>query len=477
MLKFYNTLTNQKEEFKPLNPPEVKMYNCGPTVYGYAHIGNFSSYLMADLIRRYLEYLGYQVKQVKNITDVGHLVADADEGEDKMEKAAREQQKDPYEIARFYEKAYLADEAKLKMAEPYKRPRATEHVTEMIEIIKVLLNKEFAYETSDGIYFDISKFPNYGQLSGNTLDQIQAGKRVEINENKRHPYDFALWKKLVGDNKNHIMKWNSPWGEGFPGWHIECSAMARKYLGDQIDIHTGGEDNIFPHHECEIAQSEGFSGKQYVKYWLHKRWFFVEGQKMSKSLGNIYTIADIEKMGFDPLDLRYLFLSVHYRAKLNFTQKGLEDAKLNRQKFNNLIQKLQSISDPQKGLAVFDLIRETKQQFEEAMNDDLNTSGALGVLFSFLKEVNKRLRDKSIRSKEAQEILDFLTKVNQVFMVFDFAQKNERTPETIMNLLEKRNQARKEKDFGLADSLRDEIMANGYSLKDNPDGTTSVQKI
>ena len=248
MIKLYNTYTNKLEVFKPINGKEVKMYNCGPTVYSYAHIGNFSSYLMADLLRRYLEYSGYKVKQVKNITDVGHLVADADDGEDKMEKAAREQKKDPYVIARFYEKVYIEDENKMNILEPFIRPRATEHINEMIHMIEVLMKKGYAYETEDGIYFDITKFKDYGKLSGNTLDKLHIGARVEINDKKKHPYDFALWKKLVFNNKYHIMKWDSPWGEGFPGWHIECSAMARKYLGDRIDIHTGGEDNIFPHH-------------------------------------------------------------------------------------------------------------------------------------------------------------------------------------------------------------------------------------
>jgi cysteinyl-tRNA synthetase len=479
MLQLYNTLTNKKEKFKPLHPGEVKMYNCGPTVYSRAHIGNFASYLMADLIRRYLEYLGYRVHQIKNITDVGHLVADADDGEDKMQKAAREEKKDPYEIARYYETIYLKDSQKLNILDAEQNPRATEHISEMIEMIEGLMQKGFAYETEDGVYFDIAKFPKYGKLSGNTLDKLQAGKRVDINENKKHPYDFALWKKIIGKNKDHIMQWDSPWGKGFPGWHIECSAMSRKYLGEQIDIHTGGEDNIFPHHECEIAQSEAFSGQPFTKYWIHKRWFFIDGEKMSKSLGNIYTVDDIERMGFSPLDLRYLFLSVHYRAKLNFTPKGLSDAKLNRAKMNNVVRQLQQIAQEKKeagGEIVDKLILPTKQKFETAMNDDLNTSAALAVVFEFLKIINTKISQRELSAKEAKKTLDFLEKINYIFATFNFGLEDEIVPIEIQKLAQTRQEARKNNDFVAADKLRDELLAKGYEMRDERGGTYRVVK-
>ena len=316
MLKFYNTLTRTKEEFRPLNGNTVTMYSCGPTVYNYAHIGNLRTYIFMDLIRRTLKYEGYKLKGVMNITDVGHLMADSDDGEDKMAVASREQNKTPWEIAEQYTKVFFEDLAKLNISKPEIIAKATEHIPEMIDYVKSLEEGGVSYETSDGIYFDISKFPRYGCLSRANIEEQLAGARVEVNDEKRHPADFALWKKA---DPLHIMQWDSPWGKGYPGWHIECSAMSRKYLGECFDIHSGGVDHIPIHHENEIAQNEVLTGKQSVRFWMHGEFMLVNNGKMSKSLGNTYTIADLEKKGYDPLDFRFFCLNKGIRpARLPF---------------------------------------------------------------------------------------------------------------------------------------------------------------
>ena len=454
--QIYNTLTNKKEIFKSIKKDEVTMYNCGPTVYSTAHIGNFASYLMADLIRRYLEYKGYRVKQVMNITDVGHLVSDADTGEDKMEKAAREEKLDPNAIARKYEELFHKDRKKLKIKDALVYPRATEHVEEQIEKIKILIEKGFAYETTDGVYFDVSKFPEYGKLSGNKLEDLKAGSRVEVNEDKKHPADFALWKKCVGENEYHVMKWNSPWGEGFPGWHVECSVMSMKYLGETLDIHTGGEDNIFPHHECEIAQSESMNGKKFVNYWIHKRHILVDGEKMSKSKGNFYTLADLEKKEFSPLAFRYAIMSVHYRQQANFSFKSLEDAQKSIDRLQEFVHELMSnpFRGPSEGGDSY------VEKFEANMDDDLNVSGALGVVFDLVHEVRK---NKSKFSSE--EVLKFLKKVNSIFEVLVFEEQV--VSKGIKKKIEEREEARKNKDFKTADRIRDELLKQGIELKDS----------
>lgn len=458
-LHFFNTLTKKLEEFVPIKKGHVTMYNCGPTVYSTAHIGNFSAYLMADLIRRYLEYKGLKVKQVMNITDVGHLVADQDSGEDKMEKAAREEKIDPWAIARKYEEIFHADRRKLRIKDAFAYPHATETVKEQVAIIEDLLKKDFAYETDDGVYFDVTHFKNYGKLSGNSLDQVLAGARVDVNEHKKHPADFALWKKCVGENEHHIMRWPSPWGEGFPGWHIECSAMSMMHLGSQIDIHTGGEDNIFPHHECEIAQSEAHTGKQFANYWLHRKHILVDGEKMSKSKKNFYTISDIEAKGFDALAFRFAMLSSHYRQSTNFSWKLLEDATKNRERIQSFIDEL--LSDPFAGPD--DSIMTYRKRFEDFMDDDLNVSGALSVIFDLLHDVRK---DRSLFSSEV--VLAFLTGANMLFDVFHF-EKSHLTAE-ITEKISQREKARAEKDFALSDTLRDELLDLGIEVKDTPEG-------
>ncbi len=316
MLKLYNTLTREKEEFHPIKQNVVTMYSCGPTVYNYAHIGNLRTYVFMDMLRRSLRYCGYKIKGVMNITDVGHLLSDADDGEDKMEKAAKEQKKTPREIADYYTEIFFKDLTRLNIGKPEIIAKATEHIPDMISYVQDLVKKGYGYETSDGIYFDIAKFDGYGKLSRLNLDEQIAGARVEVNTEKRHPADFALWKKA---EKNHIMQWESPWGMGYPGWHIECSAMSRKYLGVTFDIHTGGVDHIPVHHENEIAQSEAREDTKTVNTWMHGEFMLVDGGKMSKSLGNTYTIDNLIERGYSPLAFRYFCLNAHYRKKLNFT--------------------------------------------------------------------------------------------------------------------------------------------------------------
>ncbi|MGE3278274.1 MAG: cysteine--tRNA ligase [Candidatus Altimarinota bacterium] len=486
-MHLYNTLTNTLEELKPMTPGKVTMYNCGPTVYNFAHIGNLSSYLMADLLRRYLEYKGYEVKQVMNITDVGHLVSDSDTGEDKMEKAAKEQKLDPIQIARKYEEAFHADRKKLRIKDAIAYPRASEYIQEQLAMVKDLLKKGIAYETSDGVYFDVSQFPNYGQLSKNKLEDLNAGARVEVKDEKRNPADFALWKKCVGENAHHILRWDFNTGEkltldpqpstlnpqpspGFPGWHIECSAMASALLGDQIDLHTGGEDNIFPHHECEIAQSCAVSGKPFfAKYWLHKRHIFVDGEKMSKSKGNFFTLADLEAKGFSPVAFRYLILSIHYRQNTNFTMKSLEDAQKSINRLQTFLEEMQNTNDngPVVNVGLY------RSQFEQSLDDDLNTSGALAAVFEMVKEGNKLLHESN-GIKNRLEVLNFLHDFDQVFAVLSWDIEKQQNPEIEIYISE-RNKAREAKDFQKADQIRDELKKKGIELIDK-DGKTVWKK-
>jgi cysteinyl-tRNA synthetase len=474
LLKLYNTFTKKEEEFTSLIEEKVTMYTCGPTVYGRPHIGNYASFLMADLLRRWLEASGYEVTHVKNITDVGHLVADRDAGEDKIEKQAKQEKQDPLAIARKYEEQYLADEKSLNMLEPAHRPRATETIKEMIALTEVLVEKGFAYETEDGVYFSVEKFPSYGSLSGNTLEHLSAGARVDIKEEKKHPADFALWKKCVGDNTDHILRWPSPWGEGFPGWHIECSAMSTKFLGEQIDIHTGGEDNIFPHHECEIAQSESASGKQFVRMWLHRRRIDMGKEKMSKSLGNVLSLPDIVEKGYSPLDLRYYFLSVHYRTNLKFSWKGMDDAKKARRKISEWIAEsdrwparmsVRSDGSVISGQCSEGDIDVWKKKFEDAMDSDLNTPAALGVVFDLMSW--SRAEKFSTEGLEALQAL--VSEIGFTFGCFE-AEEEEEMPEEVHVLLKRREEVRAAKDFDASDHLRDEIASLGYEVRDEAEG-------
>ncbi len=480
-LRFYNTLSKKEEDFVPLCEGKVTMYTCGPTVYGRPHIGNYSSFLMADLLRRWLEAgHGYEVTHVKNITDVGHLSGDAvpdAEGSDKIEQQAKKEKVDPLQIAKKYTEQYLADEKALNFREPAHRPKATETIPEMIAMIESLLKKGHAYATDDGVYFSVESFPSYGKLSGNSLRSLNAGARIEVKEQKKHPADFALWKKCVGENAHHILRWHSPWGEGFPGWHIECSCMSEKFLGSPFDIHTGGEDLIFPHHECEIAQSEGSGdGTPHVRYWIHKRFIDIgstsspqEVQKMSKSLGNVLTLPDIEAMGFSPLDLRYYLLSVHYRTNLKFTQKGLEDAHKARRKIMEWMGEVENgkwkmENGQPDATAQAGSVVTTKSLFDAAMDHDLNTPDALSRVFEILTGSRAQKWVDGIDEDAYKKLLEFIRVIRDTFGCFD--PEEVRIPDDVLLLQEKRRRAREEKNFAESDALREAIKKRGYEVRD-----------
>lgn len=479
-MRLYNTLTKRKEEFVPLKPGHVGMYNCGPTVYSFAHIGNFASFLMGDVLRRYLEYSGYSVKQIMNITDVGHLteddVADA-QGEDKMAKAARERQLTIEDIAQEYETAFHEDRRRLNCLDAHEYPRATEHVKEMIEMIVDLLDLGLAYIAEDQVYFEIEKFADYGILSGNTTEQLMAGARVAADPNKRNPLDFTLWKK----DPDHLMKWPSPWGEGFPGWHIECSAMSRKYLGEQFDIHTGGEDNIFPHHECEIAQSSGGDGKVFARYWVHRRHIMVDGKKMSKSAGNFYTVRDLLKQGYDGLEIRYALISTYYGANSNFTVEGLKSARKNLAYLREFRARQQSLPEGHSGAsevgAVDSLAEEKDAAFRVALDDDLNTSAAFAAVRDFCREAYKICTTRAAGERAISQLIAW----DSVLGVLDPVRSQESnvfeevapglTAADIEVLLEERKAARERKDYAASDRIRDALHEKGIAIKDGPDGT------
>ncbi len=483
-LTLYNTLTRRDEEFTPRDPERVTVYTCGPTVYGRPHIGNYASFLMADLLVRWLEAgHGYTVIHAKNITDVGHLVADRDEGEDKIEKQAMAEKLDPLAIARKYEAQYLEDEKALNMREPQFRPRATEFIPQMISMTKKLLSEGKAYETGDGIYFSVETFPSYGSLSGNTLEKLDAGSRVKVNEDKKHPADFALWKKCTGENAKHLLRWSFETGErsssqgddpsaGFPGWHIECSAMSTALLGESIELHTGGEDNIFPHHECEIAQSECVTGKKpFVRLWLHRRRIDIGEQKMSKSLGNVLSLPDIQAEGFSPLDLRYYLLSVQYRTNLKFSKKGLDDAKKARRKITEWIHVIEDAKDTSKAEEAEEKLVSFSREFRDAMDNDLNTPQALSVIFEYM---NWFYAQKALTDVMHSEVRSFIAMIRSTFGCFE--PEREEIPEAVTKLMDEREVARGQKNFAESDRLRDAIAALGYEVRDGADGQ-SIRKV
>lgn len=479
MIRFFNTLTKKKEIFKPLGR-KVTMYNCGLTVYDYAHIGNLRAYAFVDLLRRWLEWKGYKVKQVMNFTDVGHMTQDevlaSDVGEDKMETAARREHKIVWDIADFYIKAFLEDSKKMNFLEPYVRPQATKHIKEMLEIIKLLIERGYAYETPSGVYFDVSRFKNYGKLSGNTIERLKegAGGRVEFNPHKRNQFDFALW---IND-PNHLMKWNSPYGTGYPGWHIECSAMSMKYLGKTLDIHTGGVDNIFPHHECEIAQSEGATGKPFVRYWMHTSHLLVNGQKMAKSLGNFFTLRDLLEKGYNPKAIRFLLLSAHYRTQLNFTEDGLRKAE---KTLTGMIEFLKRLKEAKgkDNKPLSKKIIQAKRKFESALDDDLNMPLALAAVFDFIRETNKAMDENKLSKKNAKEIISAFLDMDKVLGLGlkEQLKKKQAVPKYILELLKKREQLRRQRRFEEADRIRKEILEQGYIIEDTPKGPKAKKKI
>lgn len=461
MLRLYNTLSREKEDFVPVGKT-VTMYSCGPTVYNYAHIGNLRTYVFMDIVRRVLRYDGYKLKGVMNITDVGHLLSDGDTGEDKMELAAKKQQKSPYEIAAYYTDVFFKDIAALNIGKPEIIAKATDHIQDMIEYVQKLVELGYGYETSDGIYFDISKFKDYGKLSRLNLEDQIAGARVEVNDEKRHPADFALWKKAP---KEHIMQWESPWGMGYPGWHIECSAMSRKYLGSLIDIHSGGVDHIPVHHENEIAQSEALEGHKTVNYWLHGEFMLVDGGKMSKSLGNTYTIAQLEEMGYSPLSFRYFCLNTHYRKKLNFTFEGLKAAQTAYKRLLNTLYE-HKIGKNATAPAV---IEKYKTDFQAAIDDDLNIPLALGILWTMTKEALSK--DIYALALEFDKVLGLdLNKAAP-------AEKEKiEVSDDIKAIADERFDARKAKNWAESDRLRDVLAEKGYAVIDSKDGYTLEKK-
>ena len=455
MLKLYNTLTRKKEEFVPLKKGTVKMYSCGPTVYNYAHIGNMRAYIFMDTLRKVLKYNGYKVKHVMNITDVGHLVSDADEGEDKMAKTARIENRSVYEIAKEYTDAFMKDIKALNIDTPEHIAKATEHIREMEIYVNDIVKNGYAYETSKGVYFDTSKLPNYGKmLSNNNIDDLKAGARVEVDTEKRNPQDFALWIKAP---KEHIMKWNSKWGLCYPGWHIECSAMSRKYLGDKFDIHTGGVDHIPIHHENEIAQSIGATGHNLANYWMHVEFLLIDGGKMSKSLGNVYTLNDLKAKGIDALSYRYFTYSSHYRNKLNFTWDAIKSAKNSLNKLRDMIALHKDVNKK----IDKNIISKYEEQFLDAINDDMNMPVAVSVVWEIAKEKEK-----------SNYFYELIKKFDSVLSLdLDKNDKEDiNIPEDIKLILNERKDARKNKNFAKSDELRDKLKELGYIVKDTKDG-------
>jgi cysteinyl-tRNA synthetase len=465
-MKLYNTLSHQLEEFTPLEPGHVRMYNCGPTVYGDQHVGNYRTFAFADTLRRYLEYKGLKVTQIVNITDVGHLTQDdLDAGEDKIAAKAREMGWTPLQVAEHFMERFIRDRRTLLFREPSRFTRATEHIPEMVELIRKLLDKGIAYRVGGNVYFDVTKFPDYGKLSGNSLDTIKAGARIEINPEKKNPADFALWKT----DEKHLMQWDAPWGRGFPGWHVECSAMSMKYLGESFDIHTGGEDNIFPHHECEIAQSEAATGKKFVRVWVHARHLMWNGQKISKSLGNVVLVQDLLDYGLTPAEIRFGLVSSRYSQRVNFSWKGFDDS---RKALGYLIEFKRRLQDAAKkpgGAGGIDL-EKIRKTFEERMDDDLDVAGAIGVLQTFRNEGNRAI-DQGLAGEGARKALDLLEKFDAVFGVLGGADvAADPPPPEVADLANQRDEARKKKDFKKADEIRDKIKALGWSVEDTKEG-------
>ncbi len=488
-LHIYNSLTRQKETFKPLHEGrampagrQVGMYVCGPTVYSHSHIGHGKSYVSFDIIVRYLRYLGYNVLYVQNITDVGHLLGETNDGEDRLVRQSKIEQKHPMQIAEEYTRSYFEDMDALNVLRPDISPRASGHIIEQIEMIKKLVKGGAAYEVNGSVYFDVRTFPDYGKLTRRSLDDMVEGTRVEVRSEKRNPQDFALWKRAEPE---HIMRWPSPWGEGYPGWHIECSAMSMKYLGETFDIHGGGIDNQFPHHECEIAQSVCATGKPFVKYWLHNNLVTVSGQKMSKSLGNFVTLKEAFAR-FDPLVVRFFILQSHYRSTLDFSNEALSGAKAGFDKLVNTIRNVRTelakgVAESRAGILPFD-IQPYKKRFIEAMDDDFNTPQAIAVLFDLARETNQLLHAEAKLGAEVFQSIDefFRTFGGEILGIVPEACSHPLSEDSVDGKLEAglmqllidvRAEARKQKHFALSDMIRDGLKRFGIALEDKKEGT------
>jgi len=460
-MKLYNTLSRKIEEFKPLNPPNVSLYTCGPTVYDYTHIGHMRTYTNNDFLKRTLNFLGYKVKHVLNITDVGHLTGDDDSGEDKLEKGAKKTNRSVWDVAKFYTDFFFKTTDALNIIRPDITCRATDHIKDMLQFIEKLKQNGLTYETKEALYFDTPKFVSYGKLSGQKLDEKKKGARndVYLDPEKKNPTDFVLWFKRIGRFANHTMYWPSSWGDGFPGWHIECSVMSIKYLGETIDIHTGGIDHIAIHHENEIAQSEGVTGRQFVRFWFHNNFLMVNNQKMSKSLGNFYTVDDLKKNNIEPLAIRYLFLQSHYRQLLNFTLESTKSSQEALNKLKNVINELKNNSLTRKLVNSSTKLTDYKKQFAEALSNDLQIPRALAIMWEMLKS-----------DLPPQEKLDLLFDFDKVFGLRLGEVREEKIPEEIIKLAEQRKLARQNKDFKKSDELRIKIESKGFGTLDTKEG-------
>ncbi|WP_010298391.1 cysteine--tRNA ligase [Clostridium senegalense] len=459
----YNTMTRKKDEFIPVVPGKVGMYTCGPTVYNYAHIGNLRTYIFEDVLKKSLEYAGYKVKHVMNVTDVGHLQSDGDEGEDKMALGASREKKTVWEIAKFYEEAFLDDCKKLNVKRPNVVCRATEHIKEMINFIKVLEEKGYTYQSNGNVYFEIDKFKDYTKLANLSIEELEAGSRIEVDPNKKNPLDFVLWF-TNSKFKNQIMQWESPWGRGFPGWHLECSTMSMKYLGDSIDIHCGGIDHIPVHHTNEIAQSEAYSGKKWVNYWMHGEFLVLDGGKMSKSTGDFLTVKRLEEEGFSPLDYRYFCLQSRYRKQLIFSFENLDAA---RKSFKALKKRIATILENVCENDNFnnENINNYNEKFKKQISDDLNIPNAFTVLLDVLKDENLTNLEKKFLIEDFDKVLSLeLTSVEKDLSNIDV--------ESIENLIKERNEARSSKNYARADEIRDQLLKMNIEILDSKEGTT-----
>lgn len=474
-LHIYNTLSREKEKFKPIQEGFVGIYVCGPTVYGDPHLGHAKSYVSFDLVVRYLRYLGYKVRYVQNITDVGHLTDDADQGEDKLEKQAQIEKLEPMEIAEKYTSIYFRDMDKLGVLRPDISPRATGHIIEQIEMAKKLLEKDHAYEVNGNVYFDVSSDESYGKLSGRSVEELESGTRIETASDKKSPEDFALWKRA---DDGHIMKWPSPWGMGYPGWHLECSAMSTKYLGLHFDIHGGGLDNQFPHHECEIAQSECAFDEPFANYWMHNNMVTLEGQKMGKSLGNAISLDEFFRgdhkllsRAWSPQVIRFFLLQSHYRSTTDFSEEALSGAESGLQNLQDILQILQ---DTEAGTAEAYDLDALKEELKSKLNDDFNSAQAIAVLFEELKKLRKQINNDEV-PENLEEVNIFLKEfVDGVLGIWpekEASSATDRTEQLVELLIEMRSEARDRKDFELADQIRERLSELGIELMDKPEGT------
>ncbi len=458
MLRLYNTISRKKEPFSPQGE-EVKIYTCGPTVYDFAHIGNFRAYVFQDLLRRYLKFKGFKVRQVMNITDV----------DDKTIKRSREEGISLKEYTSRYEKAFFEDLKAMNIDRAEHYPRATEHISDMVRIIKVLLEKGYAYYAQDkSVYFDISKFEEYGKLSRIKVSELKEGARVRQDEYaKEEARDFALWKAYTKEDGDVF--WETEIGKGRPGWHIECSAMSMHYLGETLDIHAGGVDLIFPHHENEIAQSEAYTGRVFSRFWVHNEHLLVEGRKMSKSLGNFFTLRELLDKGYNARAIRYLLLATHYRKKLNFTFKALEDAERTLKRLEDFRERIENLQVEEEGSYLKEEIEKAREEFFSALDDDLDTPKALSSLFTLVKNANRAISSGKIGSEDKEEILKFIADFNSIFAVL--TEKKDELPEEFKKLIKEREEARARRDFKRADEIRDYLLSKGIEIEDTPEGT------